>query len=56
MEETAMVYTITCFDESDTELRDIKVHPTNQWKDFQVLITEIYGAPVCGIIERLILD
>jgi hypothetical protein len=45
----ATAYTVTCFDESDTELRDIRVHPTHQWKDMQVIITEIYGAPVFSV-------
>jgi len=44
-EEVPVAFTVTCFDESDTELRDIRVHPTHQWKDMQCTITEIYGSP-----------
>lgn len=45
VEEAPLAFTITCFDEADTELRDVRVHPTHQWKDMQVIITEIYGSP-----------
>jgi hypothetical protein len=45
VEEVPVAYTVTCFDESDTELRDIRVHHTHQWKDMQCTITEIYGSP-----------
>jgi hypothetical protein len=45
IEEAPQAFTVTCFDESDTELRDVRVHPTHQWKDMQVTITEIYGSP-----------
>ncbi len=52
VEAAAAKYTVTCFDESDTELRDVHVHPTTQWKDMQVTITEIQGAPVCAAPRR----
>jgi len=45
IDHAASTYTVTCFDESDTELRDVRVHPTHQWKDMQIIITEIYGSP-----------
>jgi len=52
VEAAATTYTVTCFDESDTELRDVRVDPTTQWKDMQVTITEIQGAPVCAAPGR----
>uniref|UniRef100_A0A7S0E203 PB1 domain-containing protein n=1 Tax=Hanusia phi TaxID=3032 RepID=A0A7S0E203_9CRYP len=37
-------FLITCFDESDTELRDIKVQPTTNWTEMQLCISEVLGA------------
>mmetsp|Transcript_47727 Transcript_47727/g.149650 ORF Transcript_47727/g.149650 Transcript_47727/m.149650 type:complete len:176 (-) Transcript_47727:417-944(-) len=37
-------FLITCFDESDTELRDIKIQPTTKWTEMQLCISEVLGA------------
>ena len=33
-------YTVICFDETDTEVRDLKVKPSTSWSDFQLCISE----------------
>ena len=33
-------FLITCFDEQDMELRDIKIHPTTTWAEMQICITD----------------
>lgn len=33
-------FLITCFDEHDMELRDIKIHPTTTWAEMQICITD----------------
>ena len=51
VEERTDLYTLTCFDESDAELRDIRVFAELQWKDLQTLLNEISSyTPVC-IVE-----
>mmetsp|Transcript_7084 Transcript_7084/g.11156 ORF Transcript_7084/g.11156 Transcript_7084/m.11156 type:complete len:230 (-) Transcript_7084:283-972(-) len=41
--EEGAAFTITCFDESDTELRDVKVYPHTKWSEMQMAITETLG-------------
>mmetsp|Transcript_38773 Transcript_38773/g.91559 ORF Transcript_38773/g.91559 Transcript_38773/m.91559 type:complete len:233 (-) Transcript_38773:249-947(-) len=36
-------FLITCFDEHDMELRDIKIHPTTTWAEMQICITDALG-------------
>jgi len=45
---SATVFTVTCFDESDSELRDVAVYPTTKWQAMQDTITETLGAQVCA--------
>jgi hypothetical protein len=37
-------FLITCFDEKDTELRDVKILPTTTWPQMQECITDAFGA------------
>jgi hypothetical protein len=43
LEDTVSNFLITCFDENDTELRDIKINPTTSWPQIQECITDAFG-------------
>mmetsp|Transcript_27828 Transcript_27828/g.56966 ORF Transcript_27828/g.56966 Transcript_27828/m.56966 type:complete len:233 (+) Transcript_27828:183-881(+) len=42
-QESEASFLITCFDEHDMELRDIKVHPTTSWAEMQICVTDALG-------------